>query len=50
MLRERANAQARQLAAYAAEHCAMLERRFTTGSICGWQRTRRSIRQDRPAP
>lgn len=30
MLRERANAQARQLAAYAAEHCALLERRFTT--------------------
>lgn len=30
MLRERANAQARQLGAYAAEHCALLERRFTT--------------------
>ena len=30
MLRERANAQARQLAAYAAEHCALLGRRFTT--------------------
>lgn len=29
MLRERANAQARQLAAYAAEHHALLERRFT---------------------
>lgn len=30
MLRERANAQARKLAAYAAEHCALLGRRFTT--------------------
>lgn len=29
MLRERASAQAR-LSAYAAEHCALLERRFTT--------------------
>ena len=30
MLRERASAQARRLSAYAAEHCALLERRFTT--------------------
>lgn len=30
MLRERANAQARRLSAYAAERCALLERRFTT--------------------
>lgn len=30
MLRERANGQARRLSAYAAEHCALLERRFTT--------------------
>lgn len=29
MLRERASAQARRLAAYAAEHCALLERRYT---------------------
>lgn len=30
MLRERASTQARRLAAYTAEHCALLERRFTT--------------------
>lgn len=30
MLREKANAQARQLAAYAAERCTLLERRYTT--------------------
>ena len=30
MLRERTSAQARRLSAYAAEHCALLERRFTT--------------------
>ena len=38
MLRERANAQARQLAAYAAERCALLERRFTTRRARGYLR------------
>lgn len=46
MLRERASAQARRLAAYAAEHCALLERRFTTRRACVYLR----IAEDDPRP
>lgn len=38
MPRERASAQARRLAAYTAEHCALLEQRFTTRRACVYLR------------